>query len=275
MVWKDNRYFGIGKATSTQDGMLCTFVVARYRGTDGHAQPSADLHRRQILGNVQKGSFDYGYCDSLGRVASFRPPKRFIIEERQESGTESHSERAQHASENLKEGGEKQGWYRVRVVDATNHREEGNNEMKDALPVNEDAYVRTLHRGHISPQKRDKSVKFQPRKHHNIRENVSGDRRTLHHSSTADSTKNGDKRTLKDDHHVKLENGGNKRTVTHSNIETSLDAMSLHYNRVDTSADTRTHHELEVQPKSDLKRTRHNTSKKLKKQTKTGRSSKK
>ena len=60
MVWKTTKTFGIGKATTHEDGMLCTYIVGRYR-EKGNVVGSYDR-------NVLKGSFDFGYCDSLGKA---------------------------------------------------------------------------------------------------------------------------------------------------------------------------------------------------------------
>ena len=59
MVWKDTNAFGIGRSFSKEDGMLCTYIVGRYRSK---GNIDGDYER-----NVIQGAFDFGYCDSLGK----------------------------------------------------------------------------------------------------------------------------------------------------------------------------------------------------------------
>lgn len=63
LVWGSTKTFGIGKATSEQDGMLCTYAVGRFK-------EKGNIPSRYKQ-NVKKGSFDYGYCDSMGKASSF------------------------------------------------------------------------------------------------------------------------------------------------------------------------------------------------------------
>jgi len=59
MVWKNSNLFGIGKATSEEDGMLCTYIVGRYRNKGNTPGLFKD--------NVLKGAFDLTYCDTVGK----------------------------------------------------------------------------------------------------------------------------------------------------------------------------------------------------------------
>ena len=59
VVWASSRKFGIGKATTTLDNMLCTWVVALY-------EPSGVM-RGMEKENVLFGLFDYRYCDTFGK----------------------------------------------------------------------------------------------------------------------------------------------------------------------------------------------------------------
>ena len=59
VVWTSSTRFGIGKATTTLDNMLCTWVVALY-------EPSG-LMRNMQKENVLFGLFDYRYCDTFGK----------------------------------------------------------------------------------------------------------------------------------------------------------------------------------------------------------------
>ena len=60
MIWKSTSLFGIGKATSHENGMMCIYIVARYR-VKGNSPGGFKL-------NVPKGAFDFGYCESLGKT---------------------------------------------------------------------------------------------------------------------------------------------------------------------------------------------------------------
>ena len=59
VVWASSKKFGIGKATTTLDNMLCTWVVALY-------EPSGVM-RSMEKENVLFGLFDYRYCDTFGK----------------------------------------------------------------------------------------------------------------------------------------------------------------------------------------------------------------
>ena len=59
VVWLNSKVFGIGKASVVREGMLCTYVVARYDPTGNQPNTFSD--------NVLKGNFEYSYCDSLGK----------------------------------------------------------------------------------------------------------------------------------------------------------------------------------------------------------------
>ena len=59
MVWKDTNAFGIGRSFSKEDGMLCTYIVRRYR-SKGNIDGAYER-------NVIQGAFVFGYCDSLGK----------------------------------------------------------------------------------------------------------------------------------------------------------------------------------------------------------------
>lgn len=59
MVWVTTKRFGIGKATSQEDGMFCTYIVGLYR-EKGNAN-------NEYYTNVLKGDFDFSYCESLGK----------------------------------------------------------------------------------------------------------------------------------------------------------------------------------------------------------------
>ena len=63
MVWKGSTELGMGKSTSKRDGMLCTYIVGRYK-------PAGNMGT-QFTKNVLKGSFDKKKtCDSLDNVLS-------------------------------------------------------------------------------------------------------------------------------------------------------------------------------------------------------------
>ena len=57
VVWKKSTKLGIGKATSKEKGMTCTYVVARYK--------PAGNYKSQFGDNVVKGSFNEGKCSDL------------------------------------------------------------------------------------------------------------------------------------------------------------------------------------------------------------------
>ena len=59
VVWASSKRLGIGKATTTLDSMLCTWVVALYA-------PSGDMRNMQKE-NVFIGLFEYQYCDTFGK----------------------------------------------------------------------------------------------------------------------------------------------------------------------------------------------------------------
>ena len=59
VVWASSKKFGIGKATTTLDNMLCTWVVALY-------DPSGVMKGMEKE-NVLFGLFDYRYCDTFGK----------------------------------------------------------------------------------------------------------------------------------------------------------------------------------------------------------------
>ena len=59
VVWASSKKFGIGKATTMLDNMLCTWVVALY-------EPSGAMRNMQGE-NVLIGLFDYQYCDTFGK----------------------------------------------------------------------------------------------------------------------------------------------------------------------------------------------------------------
>lgn len=59
MIWKNTKRFGIGKATTHEDGMFCTYIVSLY--------DEKGNNRDEYANNVLKGAFDFGYCDSLGK----------------------------------------------------------------------------------------------------------------------------------------------------------------------------------------------------------------
>ena len=59
VVWATSKKFGIGKATTTLDNMLCTWVVALY-------EPSGVMKGMEKE-NVLLGLFDYRYCDTFGK----------------------------------------------------------------------------------------------------------------------------------------------------------------------------------------------------------------
>ena len=74
MIWKATKRFGIGKATSREDGMFCTYIVALY-AEKGNV-------RDEYVNNISKGDFEFGYCDSLGKEhrPSYRRFQRGKIE---------------------------------------------------------------------------------------------------------------------------------------------------------------------------------------------------
>ena len=74
MIWKPSKRFGIGKATSREDGMFCTYIVALYTEKGNN--------RDEYASNVLKGDFDFGYCDSLGKQhrQTFRRYQRERVE---------------------------------------------------------------------------------------------------------------------------------------------------------------------------------------------------
>jgi len=74
MVWKPTKRFGIGKATSHEDGMFCTYIVALYAEKGNN--------RDEYASNVLKGDFDFGYCDSMGKQhrQTFRRYQRERVE---------------------------------------------------------------------------------------------------------------------------------------------------------------------------------------------------
>ena len=60
VVWKESTELGIGKATTKKNGMLCTYVVGRYRPAGnfiGNYKP-----------NVPKGEFNKGLCSKLDNM---------------------------------------------------------------------------------------------------------------------------------------------------------------------------------------------------------------
>ena len=59
VVWASSKKFGIGKATTTLDNMLCTWTVALY-------EPSGVMKGMERE-NVLFGLFDYRYCDTFGK----------------------------------------------------------------------------------------------------------------------------------------------------------------------------------------------------------------
>lgn len=82
MVWKPTKRFGIGKATSREDGMFCTYIVGLYR-----EKGNSD---NEYYTNVLKGDFDFGYCESLGKQhrLSYERYQRHKIENVDMSGSE-------------------------------------------------------------------------------------------------------------------------------------------------------------------------------------------
>ena len=76
MIWKPTKRFGIGKATSHEDGMFCTYIVSLY--------DEKGNNRDEYANNVLKGDFDFGYCDSLGKEhrQTFRRYQRGRVEEK-------------------------------------------------------------------------------------------------------------------------------------------------------------------------------------------------
>ena len=74
MIWKNTKRFGIGKATTHEDGMFCTYIVSLY--------DEKGNNRDEYANNVLKGAFDFGYCDSLGKEhrQTFRRYQRGRVE---------------------------------------------------------------------------------------------------------------------------------------------------------------------------------------------------
>lgn len=81
MIWKPTKRFGIGKATSREDGMFCTYIVALY--------DEKGNNRDEYANNVLKGAFDLNYCDSLGKEHrhTFRRYQRGRVEDRSQINT--------------------------------------------------------------------------------------------------------------------------------------------------------------------------------------------
>lgn len=64
LVWKGSTELGIGKATNKRsNGATCTFIVARYK-----PQGNFDNDDNAYTKNVDKGSFDASYCNSLKKA---------------------------------------------------------------------------------------------------------------------------------------------------------------------------------------------------------------
>ena len=60
VVWAGSRELGIGMATGKKNGMMCTYVVGRYR-------PAGNMGG-QYKANVPKGSFTRNVCSSLAKM---------------------------------------------------------------------------------------------------------------------------------------------------------------------------------------------------------------
>ncbi len=71
VIWASSKKFGIGKATTTLDDMLCTWVVGLY-------DPSGDMRNMQKE-NVLIGLFDYTYCDTFGKGGGGKGPSSGAI----------------------------------------------------------------------------------------------------------------------------------------------------------------------------------------------------
>ena len=60
MIWKASNELGIGKYTGREGRWTCTYIVARYK-------PGGNINsKRHFQDNVEKGSFDRSYCNTVG-----------------------------------------------------------------------------------------------------------------------------------------------------------------------------------------------------------------
>lgn len=59
VVWKDSKEFGIGRAAEMHNGLLCTYIVARYRPAGNFINEFAE--------NVPRGNFHSQQCINLAR----------------------------------------------------------------------------------------------------------------------------------------------------------------------------------------------------------------
>jgi hypothetical protein len=57
VVWKESVELGFGKADSDKGGMKCTYYVGRYK--------KAGNMVGEVAKNVDKGSFDQSYCNTI------------------------------------------------------------------------------------------------------------------------------------------------------------------------------------------------------------------
>ena len=60
VVWKESTTLGIGKATAKKNGMICTYVVGRYK--------KAGNFMGKYKENVEKGSFSRSVCEKLDEM---------------------------------------------------------------------------------------------------------------------------------------------------------------------------------------------------------------
>ncbi len=62
LVWKGSNQLGVGRAEAKRDGVICTYVVARYRPAGNFL---GEFNR-----NVFKGGFDASQCASKGKKST-------------------------------------------------------------------------------------------------------------------------------------------------------------------------------------------------------------
>lgn len=60
VVWKSSLELGLGKAQKDENGMTCTYLVARYKPMGNFDDGSTGYKD-----NVLKGSFDESYCNTI------------------------------------------------------------------------------------------------------------------------------------------------------------------------------------------------------------------
>ena len=60
VVWKASTEVGLGSASKQMNGVLCTYIVARYK-----PQGNFDDGSIGYKDNVARGSFDESYCNNI------------------------------------------------------------------------------------------------------------------------------------------------------------------------------------------------------------------